>query len=431
MDSEDELPPLTFLEGEIGEEEQEESVATEERDRAESGPEIMAALRQEFIRYHEEVARQERESEEVRNQDEIPELMDVSDSDNEDEHEIFTSLREQFSSTIREHVIQHSRPSGDIRSEDDIPGLMSVSNTSADEEEDAERANADWDTDEDDSAWEDEYESDNDMLERLFQIAGDHNGDLPVLERFVNIARSRNQIDVSELQRLINTPDDLAMLERAMNMAGDIDEDLPPLQRFMNMVHTARARVASMRAVAVAPGLSITGPQPPLNIQNIPGLFYVAGDDPELQGLASRELLESLLGTPIPPEGAVPAEQPLDKERAEMLVGALETLPEGLIKRIIHVGGAPGLYEDDSGEEAIVAGCAICWIPLLDPPPVMEHHANSSEESLPDLEPIESSEGSSSTPLEKKSRIVSLPCAHVFHSTCLLPWFSRNTSCPK
>ena len=154
-----------------------------------------------------------------------------------------------------------------------------------------------------------------------------------------------------------------------------------------------------------------------------------------------------------------------DVERAKKLVSGLEEVPEGLVKRLERVGGAPGGHVDGSqGGQVTDAppGCAICWDTLLDAesdgfavkettddenPTTSEETAASSTDDPSAVQPSEPSE--STTPGEPSSaaeatasspatepiptaRIVSLPCTHVFHASCLIPWFSRprQTTCP-
>lgn len=185
-----------------------------------------------------------------------------------------------------------------------------------------------------------------------------------------------------------------------------------------------------------------------------------------------------------------------DPERAKKLVAGLETVPDGLVKRLERVGGAPGTHEDMPGDP----GCAICWDSLLHED---EDHEKDHEKEIGDnvakaeevsasepvaeapvsapavqgiyyqhfllpngllfalpilvLDPAAASAPSPApeTPLpgndvtsggasadlkanqkeevqREDSRIVALPCAHVFHAKCLIPWFSRpnQTTCP-
>ncbi|PAV17466.1 pa domain-containing [Pyrrhoderma noxium] len=165
-----------------------------------------------------------------------------------------------------------------------------------------------------------------------------------------------------------------------------------------------------------------------------------------------------------------------DPVRARKLVSALDVVTEGLIKRMERVGGAPGVHEDASkeGEELM---CAVCWDSLLNsestfqPVKNSDSQTNSNEESLgensndsstlsnalsnsspenrtPSVQDAEEppsmagDSGNRGGALGNKTvkedegptlpKVVSLPCAHIFHSSCLLPWFSRpgQTTCP-
>ncbi|KAH9949779.1 hypothetical protein B0H21DRAFT_725863 [Amylocystis lapponica] len=128
-----------------------------------------------------------------------------------------------------------------------------------------------------------------------------------------------------------------------------------------------------------------------------------------------------------------------DPERAKRLVAGLEEVSVGLVQRMERVGG-PGTAEGDS------PGCAICWEKLLDP----EAGGFGLEDQPPSFEEAErvpsGAADASSTPrassappyddpedsTEERPRVVALPCSHVFHASCLLPWFSKphRTTCP-
>ncbi|KII90678.1 hypothetical protein PLICRDRAFT_39259 [Plicaturopsis crispa FD-325 SS-3] len=142
-----------------------------------------------------------------------------------------------------------------------------------------------------------------------------------------------------------------------------------------------------------------------------------------------------------------------DPERARRLVSGLEEVPVGLIKRMERVGGAPGAHFD--GTDGVdVPGCAVCWDALLDTEnegfKVKAPAAAETQDSQPETSTAGAGDDStmetdaptgaaapSTAPAQPKSepelpKIVALPCAHVFHSACLIPWFSRpnQTTCP-
>ncbi|KAG2070312.1 hypothetical protein BDR04DRAFT_1142852 [Suillus decipiens] len=149
-----------------------------------------------------------------------------------------------------------------------------------------------------------------------------------------------------------------------------------------------------------------------------------------------------------------------DPERAKRLIAGLEAVPIGLVKRLERVGGAPGGHVDGAeATDSSSPGCAICWDTLLDgesdsfKPKAPEEGANT-ETLTPALEaesntpmgtdststpPVPTSTDSdmqsnspSETFIPEEPKIVSLPCAHVFHESCLLPWFTRakQATCP-
>lgn len=174
-------------------------------------------------------------------------------------------------------------------------------------------------------------------------------------------------------------------------------------------------------------------------------------------------------GLPFPPFvfpfGMDFLEQRDDPERAQRLVKGLEDVPAGLVKRMERAGG-PGTGRGQ------VPTCAVCWESLLDPEgggfegnaelakaeaaeaaeaareeaasqqgressvnandttPIMESSASPSSSSRP-LQTEESSTVAADGDMQRL-RIVVLPCAHAFHATCLLPWFSKpgRTTCP-
>ncbi|KAJ3975509.1 hypothetical protein EV361DRAFT_482962 [Lentinula raphanica] len=128
-----------------------------------------------------------------------------------------------------------------------------------------------------------------------------------------------------------------------------------------------------------------------------------------------------------------------DPERAKVLVDGLEEVPVGLIRRLERV----------SPESS---GCAICWEKLLeedaeylkreeeeekqkasDPSKVDNDHNDVAQNTSTELPSSSGSKANTpSNKVPKYPRIVALPCSHVFHADCLLPWFSRprQTTCP-
>ncbi|KIY43469.1 hypothetical protein FISHEDRAFT_62555 [Fistulina hepatica ATCC 64428] len=108
-----------------------------------------------------------------------------------------------------------------------------------------------------------------------------------------------------------------------------------------------------------------------------------------------------------------------DPEIAKKLVGALEDVPTGLVRRLERV-----THQEDGG--GLGNGCAICLDRLLD----AEGEGFGKTPKAPTEGGVESAVTTDSAPLT--GRIVVLPCTHVFHASCLIPWFSRpgQTTCP-
>lgn len=111
-------------------------------------------------------------------------------------------------------------------------------------------------------------------------------------------------------------------------------------------------------------------------------------------------------------------EEKEDPERARKLVDGLEEVSDGLVRRLVRVGaGGGGMGEEES--KGGDGGCAVCWDRLL------------PEEKLKEKGEVKEQK-SEETAVSTPPKIVSLPCAHVFHADCLIPWFSRpkHTTCP-
>ena len=140
-------------------------------------------------------------------------------------------------------------------------------------------------------------------------------------------------------------------------------------------------------------------------------------------------------------------EEKEDPERARKLVDGLEEVPVGLVRRMERVGGGGDGVEGVGGGDGM---CAICWDRLLDENVGADEIKAGKEEEIEtktegpksmkatvedEVEDSDEPPVASSLPAEKtltQQKIVSLPCAHVFHAECLIPWFSRpkHTTCP-
>ena len=157
-----------------------------------------------------------------------------------------------------------------------------------------------------------------------------------------------------------------------------------------------------------------TGPQPD------PG--NGDGPNPGRGAPAWAELLRAMLG-------GDPPEEKEDPERAKKLVKGLERVTVGLVKRMTRVDGVPGAHEDstrtDGGE---APGCAICWDSLLP----SEDATFQSDHQTDGHDPSPGAPGPTIDDDDTSTAIICLPCSHVFHASCLLPWFSKpkHTTCP-
>ena len=168
------------------------------------------------------------------------------------------------------------------------------------------------------------------------------------------------------------------------------------------------------------------GPQPPADD---PG--NGDGLEPGRGAPAWAELLRAMLG-------GEPPEDREDPERAEKLVKGLEHVPVGLVKRMMRVDSVPDAREDSTGTDGgEVPGCAICWDSLLPEDPAEDVKLRSNSTTSTSEHPTE---GSDSKPAVSdptsddvnSTAVICLPCSHVFHASCLIPWFSKpkHTTCP-
>lgn len=137
--------------------------------------------------------------------------------------------------------------------------------------------------------------------------------------------------------------------------------------------------------------------------------------------------------------GGEPPEENDDPERAKKLVEGLEHVPFGLVKRMTRVDDVPGAHEDSTGTDGgQIPGCAICWDSLL--PEERSEDTKLQIDLTTSVKSEDSSEGPVSEPAvsgpapddHTSNAIICLPCSHVFHASCLIPWFSkpRHTTCP-
>ena len=213
----------------------------------------------------------------------------------------------------------------------------------------------------------------------------------------------------------------------------------PRQQQQTDAQRPAEQAVEHDRAPAAAPtrtdnpnaenNLNPPAPNPiPDDIPNPLRQFIEALDfnpNPNADGpqVGASPALTGLLGLLFGLGLGAPELQREDPVRAKRLVNGLEEVNAGLVKRMrkISEGTADG------------ATCAICWDTLL------EESAESTEvptwDAAPDRGQATDSEPGPSSPAnpeEPLPRVVALPCSHVFHSGCLVPWFSRpkQTTCP-
>ena len=132
---------------------------------------------------------------------------------------------------------------------------------------------------------------------------------------------------------------------------------------------------------------------------------------------------------PLFPFGPPREEEVDDPERAEKLIRGLEEVPDGLVTRIERLGG--------DGSDSV---CSICWEKLSAEGGGFDEgqeQAGTDAEANARMD-VDDHSAVPPSPTEKPSaakdlpKVVALPCSHVFHTSCLLPWFSKphRTTCP-
>ncbi|PVF99551.1 hypothetical protein CPB86DRAFT_872604 [Serendipita vermifera] len=118
-----------------------------------------------------------------------------------------------------------------------------------------------------------------------------------------------------------------------------------------------------------------------------------------------RALLEPdniWLGPPSPPRAFHPTRRL--QERAQTIIDKLETLDRDLVQKFCAMGCAGG----EEGDR-----CTICW-----------------ESFIEDLE-ANPKAGDEEKEKANEEKVALLPCAHIFHSSCLKQWFvTPSTTCP-
>ncbi len=172
-----------------------------------------------------------------------------------------------------------------------------------------------------------------------------------------------------------------------------------------------------------APEQARTAPHTPNVADSSTGAAPTAGTPFPFPNLANFATLLGMGALGFGP----PQEEKEDPERARKLVDGLEEVPAGLVRRLVRVGAGRGGMGEEEGKGGD-GGCAVCWDRLL----LEDEEQLSGEESNEKGDNKVVEEEKSKTTASARPKIVSLPCAHVFHAECLIPWFSRpkHTTCP-
>ncbi|KZV62497.1 hypothetical protein PENSPDRAFT_692444 [Peniophora sp. CONT] len=234
---------------------------------------------------------------------------------------------------------------------------------------------------------------------------------------------------------LVDASDDeeIQVAQELMAVDSDSDSQTPPQTQQSNTIPPPQEPAASAGEGGNLPGIRqvlqtagqdtpvtfsmtfsinplVPAPPPPASTTQPPTADNNNDNTPRRDPSTLLQALFGLLGG----HGGPPPEDPA---RARTIVREMEAVSEGMVKRLVNA------------EEGT---CAVCMECLEE-----EGSFGQDEPSSTPTEPSSSSSEAPSSlteppsePAEPLPRIVALPCAHVFHTACLLPWLARQTTCP-
>ncbi|KAJ7031127.1 hypothetical protein C8F04DRAFT_708345 [Mycena alexandri] len=263
--------------------------------------------------------------------------------------------------------------------------------------------------------------------------ANDSDDSMPDLQSVSNSSDSDDGDEGTSAQQRLEEDDG----DSEWSDVDDDDEPMPPLEptvpssglrRRHEDTDQDRERDRRHPSQRVPPQINVNPPPPTANNNNNNNGNAAHGPPhnlAQLFSLLTRGLATATAGANIqfgvgmPPDivfGAPPPQPKDSPANAARIVGGLERVPEGLVRRLERVCGAKAnVGGDELGAVGGDSGCAICWDRLLDG---------------------EGAEFATATPANADpptaNDIIALPCAHTFHAACLLPWFARpgQTTCP-